>query len=195
MGYLICTKCQGYYKLQPEEYPEDFTICTCGGELKYGDTNLLHLKKTNLLKNMIIHSSIIIALIFLLLAAVPVQNVDASAVLPSIGQQEAQIADVQGQSDPKVLIQVDYGDCWADSMWLYNQLTAAGIQTRIMGYQDGGYGAGYRHTWVEINTGDGWKSWDYAGYNSQHYGDVGDGTPFVLIGPDNPNADIGSTGY
>ncbi len=195
MGYLICTKCKGYYKLQPEEYPEDFAICTCGGELKYNNANILHLKKTNLLRNMLIHVSVLIALIFLLLAAVPVQNVDASAVLPSIGQQEAQIADVQGQSDPSVLIQVDYGDCWADSMWLYHQLTANGVQARIMGYQGGGYGAGYRHTWVEINTGDGWKSWDYTGYNSQHYGDVGDGTPFVLIGPDNPNADIGSTGY
>jgi len=36
MGYLICQKCKGYYKLQPGEKPEDFTdTCACGGNLRY----------------------------------------------------------------------------------------------------------------------------------------------------------------
>ncbi|MCZ3365463.1 MULTISPECIES: hypothetical protein [Methanobacterium] len=34
-GYLVCEKCNSYYKLQPGESPEDFDRCQCGGELKY----------------------------------------------------------------------------------------------------------------------------------------------------------------
>ena len=37
-GYLICDKCNGYYKLQPGEKPEDFEQCQCGGKLEYHDT-------------------------------------------------------------------------------------------------------------------------------------------------------------
>jgi hypothetical protein len=37
----------------------------------------------------------------------------------------------------------------------------------------------YLHRWVEINIGNGWVVWDYAKYNSQHYGELGDG-PFVV---------------
>ncbi len=37
MGYLICDKCRGYYKLQPGELPADFTDkCPCGGNLRFG---------------------------------------------------------------------------------------------------------------------------------------------------------------
>ena len=36
MAYLVCDKCGGYYELQPNESPEDFTDkCECGGNLKY----------------------------------------------------------------------------------------------------------------------------------------------------------------
>ena len=36
MGYIVCDKCQGYYELQPGEYPEDFDdTCECGGKLRY----------------------------------------------------------------------------------------------------------------------------------------------------------------
>ena len=36
MGYLVCDKCNEYYKLQPGESPEDFSDkCECGGKLKY----------------------------------------------------------------------------------------------------------------------------------------------------------------
>ena len=39
MGYLLCEKCGGYYKLQPGESPEEFgDKCECGGVLKYVDT-------------------------------------------------------------------------------------------------------------------------------------------------------------
>lgn len=35
-GYLVCEKCNQYYKLQPGESPDDFTDeCECGGRLKY----------------------------------------------------------------------------------------------------------------------------------------------------------------
>ena len=36
MGYLVCEKCGGYYKLQPGESPNEFgDNCECGGKLKY----------------------------------------------------------------------------------------------------------------------------------------------------------------
>jgi len=34
-GFLVCEKCNGYYKLHEGEYPEDFDKCQCGGKLKY----------------------------------------------------------------------------------------------------------------------------------------------------------------
>lgn len=34
MGYLKCDKCDGYYKLQEGESPEDFVSCECGGKLR-----------------------------------------------------------------------------------------------------------------------------------------------------------------
>lgn len=34
-GYIICDKCRGYYKLQFNEFPEDFDKCECGGNLEY----------------------------------------------------------------------------------------------------------------------------------------------------------------
>jgi hypothetical protein len=35
-GYLVCDKCNEYYKLQPGESPEDFTDkCECGGNLRF----------------------------------------------------------------------------------------------------------------------------------------------------------------
>ena len=37
-GYLVCQKCNSYYKLQPGEAPEDFdSKCECGGELEYSE--------------------------------------------------------------------------------------------------------------------------------------------------------------
>ena len=37
MGYLKCTKCEGYYQLPDEESPEDYDQCQCGGTLEYVD--------------------------------------------------------------------------------------------------------------------------------------------------------------
>lgn len=127
-------------------------------------------------------------------------KVNITAVLDAVGQEEAQFGDVQqitiyGIDDASVIEYYGYGDCWADSCWLYNKLTALGIPVRIMGYEDGGWGDGYRHTWIEINIGNGWQTWNYTKYNSQHAGDNGYGTPFVLIGPGNAPADVMKTGY
>jgi hypothetical protein len=77
------------------------------------------------------------------------------------------------------MAQVGYGDCWADSSWLYNQLTAAGIQARIMGTSSGGIL--YLHRWAAVNIGNGWQTWGYQKYNSQHYGALGSGV-FVVKG-------------
>ncbi len=38
-GYLVCDTCEGYYRLQPGEAPDDFTDeCECGGKLKHQKT-------------------------------------------------------------------------------------------------------------------------------------------------------------
>jgi uncharacterized protein YpmS len=103
---------------------------------------------------------------------------NVQSILNAIGTAEAKFADVQGQSSPSVMAQCGYGDCWADSGWLYEQLTAKGIETRIMEASNPS-GIYYLHRWVEINIGNGWVVWDYAKYNSQHYGELGDG-PFVV---------------
>jgi hypothetical protein len=103
---------------------------------------------------------------------------NVQAILDTIGYAEAKFRDVQGQSSPTVMAQVGYGDCWADSGWLYNQLSAAGIAVRVMGCSDTG-GLYYLHRWAEINIGNGWQVWNYAKYNSQHYGKLGSG-PFVV---------------
>lgn len=36
VGYLICTKCKGYYKLEPGESPKDYNSdCDCGGKIRH----------------------------------------------------------------------------------------------------------------------------------------------------------------
>lgn len=41
-GYLVCDTCDGYYRLQPEETPDDFiNVCECGGKLKYSKNHYL----------------------------------------------------------------------------------------------------------------------------------------------------------
>ncbi|MDD1775173.1 MAG: pseudomurein-binding protein [Methanobacterium sp.] len=98
---------------------------------------------------------------------------NVQSIIDSIGNKEAQYEDIQGQSSPTVMEQVGYGDCWADSGWLYNKLSAAGIAVRVMGTTSGGIY--YLHRWVEINIGNGWTTWNYNKYNSQHYGALGSG--------------------
>jgi hypothetical protein len=120
---------------------------------------------------------------------------DVQTILDTIGREEAQYEDIQGVSDLASFLRLGYGDCWADSLYLYTRLNAASILVRIMGYVGGGTGVGYRHAWVQINVGNGWVNWNYAKYSSQHFGDVGCGTPYVLINPGVTNPSIVSTGY
>jgi uncharacterized protein YpmS len=100
-------------------------------------------------------------------------NSKVQSKVDSIGYAEAKFRDIQGQSSPSVMAKVGYGDCWADSGWLYNKLSAAGISVRIMGTTSGGIY--YLHRWVEINIGNGWQTWNYAKYHSQHYSALGSG--------------------
>lgn len=122
------------------------------------------------------------------------------AILDGIGQEEAKLDNIQhvtyyGRDDAIVMDTYGYGDCWADASYLYDKLSAAGVPVRIMAYQDGGWGNGYRHTWIEINVGHGWQMWNYSKYESRHVGYEGFGTPYVLIEPGHAPADILSTGY
>ena len=120
------------------------------------------------------------------------------AILDSIGKTEAQFEDIQGQSSGSVMERVGYGDCWADSQWLYNKLNAAGIPARIMGYVGGGTGVWYEHAWVQYNIGNGWVNWNYVKYGSQHYGDGLGAASYVLIAASSKTvdvADMSATGY
>ncbi len=99
-------------------------------------------------------------------------NSNAQAIVDSVGYAEAKFRDIQGQSSASVMDKCGYGDCWADSGWLYNKLSAAGINVRIIGHTTGSYPL---HRWIEINIGNGWTTWNYAKYNSQHHGPTGSG--------------------
>ena len=122
-------------------------------------------------------------------------NSSVKAILNKIGTEEAKYKDVQGISSLASFIKYKKGDCWADSLWLYTTLQKYGITARIMGYVRGGEGVGYRHAWVQINTGNGWVNWNYKGYHSKHYGNVGGGTPKVLIKSGVKHPSIVATGY
>jgi hypothetical protein len=120
------------------------------------------------------------------------------AILDAIGYAEAKFEDIQGQSSASVMERVGYGDCWADSQWLYNKLNAAGVAARIMGYVGGGTGVWYRHSWVQINTGSGWVNWSYTKYASQHFGDGLGAAAYVLIAASSKIVDVSdmvATGY
>ena len=101
---------------------------------------------------------------------------NVQSIINSIGYAEAKYLDIQGQSSASVMEQVGFGDCWADSYWLYNKLSAAGISVRIVQCSGGSYPL---HRWVQINIGSGWVNWNYAGYSSYHCGSLG--TAYYVI--------------
>ncbi len=76
----------------------------------------------------------------------------------------------QGNSNPTTMEKIGWGDCWASSSWLYNKLSAVGVKVRIVQCSGGSYPL---HRWAQINTGNGWVTWNYAKYNSQHIGAIG----------------------
>lgn len=94
------------------------------------------------------------------------------AKIDTIGYQEAKYKRAQGNSNPSVMEKIGWGDCWASSSWLYNKLSAAGVTVRIVQCSGGAYPL---HRWAQINTGNGWVNWNYAGYSSKHIGAVGSG--------------------
>lgn len=51
MGYLICERCEGYYKLNEGELPEDFERCQCGGKLDYVEEFEIDENESNLYVN------------------------------------------------------------------------------------------------------------------------------------------------
>jgi hypothetical protein len=102
-------------------------------------------------------------------------------IIDKIGRMEAKFLDIQGQSYPGVMEKVGYGDCWADSLWLYDHFLKAGIKARILG-------SGW-HRWVEYNIGKGWT--EFPGYlnsgrkwGGHHYGSGGySGRTVFLVTP------------
>ena len=92
----------------------------------------------------------------------------SNATIDQIGQAESKFRDVQGVcSALACFVATGRGDCWADSYWLYDQLSKAGVKVRIVCCNTGD------HRWVQIDTGSGWQNWNYKKYNSQHHGPEG----------------------
>ena len=116
---------------------------------------------------------------------------DVQQTIEQIGEAEAKFRNVQGVcSHATCFVQLGYGDCWASSEWLYNQLAKHKLQARIMRYYRG-YGCSYPcHAWVQINLGSGWKNWDYKKFHSHHHGDVCGTASYVLIPPGKTSAYI-----
>lgn len=110
---------------------------------------------------------------------------NAQAIVDQIGRNEATYANIQGNeySYLEKFLSARGGNCWGSSLYLYTRLTAAGIQTRIMGYVGGIAANSFKHAWVQINLGSVWKNWEYTKYNSKHYGELAGGTKVPLIGP------------
>jgi len=92
------------------------------------------------------------------------------AKIDAIGYKEATYERAQGNSNPTTMEKIGWGDCWASSSWLYNKLSAVGVKVRIVQCSGGSYPL---HRWAQINTGNGWVTWNYAKYNSQHIGAIG----------------------
>lgn len=94
----------------------------------------------------------------------------------AIGYQEAKYKRAQGNSNPTTMEKIGWGDCWASSSWLYNKLSSAGVKVRIVQCIGGSYPL---HRWAQINTGNGWVTWNYAKYSSKHIGAIGSGYKVV----------------
>jgi len=92
------------------------------------------------------------------------------AKIDAIGYKEATFRRAQGNSNPTTMEKIGWGDCWASSSWLYNKLSAIGVKVRIVQCVGGSYPL---HRWAQINTGNGWVTWNYAKYKSQHIGAIG----------------------
>jgi hypothetical protein len=78
--------------------------------------------------------------------------------------------DCQGAKYSYINANADYGcsNCWGNSYWLYQKLTAAGIQARIVCGNGGCKSNGAGHRWVQYNIGQGWVNMPYD--NIHHYG-------------------------
>lgn len=125
------------------------------------------------------------------LSVTPYSNLDITvpgnvqAIVDKIGKDEAKYKNIQGDwySYLNNFLSAGGGNCWGSSLYLYTRLTAEGISARIMGYVGGISNNAFKHAWVQLNTGSGWKNWDYKKYSSKHNGELGGGTKIVLIGP------------
>lgn len=89
--YMICEKCHGYYRLQRNEFPEDFEHCQCGGNLKYVESDYINSKKEAInalsfnggLKNKFLGYKdvlLVIIITFLTIMAVSISSLDNSVI-------------------------------------------------------------------------------------------------------------------
>jgi hypothetical protein len=77
--------------------------------------------------------------------------------LDAIMQAEGKFRDVQHVCSAAACLEsTGRGDCWADSYWLFEKLSAAGIKCRIMKCG--------LHRFIQINTNGTWTEYDYGKY-------------------------------
>lgn len=79
--------------------------------------------------------------------------------LDAIGKQEATYTDCQSPQVPASRLDANdkmgCSNCWGDSYWLYDKMTAAGFKCRIV-CGDGGCHTGPGHRWMEYMDGGKW---------------------------------------
>lgn len=86
---------------------------------------------------------------------------DIGSVLQRIGSRAAQFKYQTGCSNAACLEQNGWGECWAMSDWIYNQLTAAGVRAKIVQYP----ATSYNHRSVLYYSNGTWVDFPYRQYN------------------------------
>lgn len=66
MGYLVCDKCNGTYRLKHGESPSDFSGCSCGGNLRYVSSLNSRSKTSRSWFNRLFNGKIIIGILLFL---------------------------------------------------------------------------------------------------------------------------------
>ena len=161
MGYLVCDKCKGYYKLKPGEFSTDFSNkCSCGGNLKFAyektgsDVNKKKKRKytKKLINNKFYLVLILIAVLMVVFAsAVYVMSLSATKPVTVVNVDGDEFASTSSQSQGS-----DYNSGYDEGYF-------TGVNDAYAGedYSDG--------ISTTINVSEFWKQGYKEGYNQGYY--------------------------
>lgn len=148
-GYLECEECRGYYKLQPEESPEDFDKCQCGGALKYNKKQIARDKRSfvGTLKSFNKKQCLIVVGILAIIVGVPfifAQHIPQHLIITNntlIGTYNASNLNNPNSDGVFVIIppgttniKVEYNLSWTPAKTGANGLDITGYNTNVTGW-------------------------------------------------------------